>query len=146
METMTGQRTVQRHLDDEERRWLAVRAAVLGTDAEGRGEQDWIGDHDRAGHHPADLASDTTERELDFGLLAEADAMLDEVAEARRRLATGAYGLCQTCGEQIPAARLLAVPATRYCVTHERAVEPRWSSGAVGRDVGSAAASRRMRA
>jgi RNA polymerase-binding transcription factor DksA len=89
------------------------------------------------------LATETAEREFDFGLLAEADQVLDEVAEARRRLEAGTYGICQTCGGRIPAARLAAVPAARFCVVHERALEPTWAGGAVAR---TTAASRRMRA
>lgn len=125
--------TVHDRLDREQARWQAVKDAVLGSGVAGSDEQEWIGELDRAGQHPADLASETAERELDFGLLGEADRMLAEVADARRRLEHGTYGRCQTCGLDIPPARLAAVPATRFCVTHERAVEPTWSTGAVGR-------------
>lgn len=142
-------KTVQRHLDAEERRWQKVRAALLGTHVTDEDESTWIGELDRAGQHPADLASETMEREIDFGLLEEADLMIVEIDEARARLASGTYGRCQTCNAEIPTARLNAVPATRFCVAHERALEPRWATGAVGRPAGEAtatAARRRMRA
>jgi RNA polymerase-binding transcription factor DksA len=36
--------------------------------------------------------------------------------DALTRLASGAYGSCQTCGDRIPLARLRALPETRACV------------------------------
>jgi RNA polymerase-binding transcription factor DksA len=123
---------VAQHLDAEERRWEQVRTALSGARLADEDEAEWVAELDRAGHHPADLASETTEREVDFGLLAEANLMLAEVVDARERLQVGAYGRCQTCGSMIPDDRLRAVPATRFCVGHERAMEPRWANGAVG--------------
>lgn len=124
---------VHDRLAREEARWRAVKVAVLGAGMADDADPAGMADPDRGGHHPADLATETAERELDLGLLEEADRMLEEVADARRRLAAGTYGRCQTCGAAIPAARLAAVPATRFCVAHERAVEPTWAGGGVGR-------------
>jgi DnaK suppressor protein len=41
---------------------------------------------------------------------------LAEVELSLRRLATGEYGTCGGCGQQIPEARLRALPWTRLCV------------------------------
>jgi DnaK suppressor protein len=41
---------------------------------------------------------------------------LAEVELSLRRLATGEYGTCGSCGQQIPEARLRALPWTRLCV------------------------------
>jgi len=90
-------KTVHRRLDAEERQWQRARAALLGTHVSEEEASTWVGELDRAGQHPADLASETVEREVDFSLLEEADVMLAEVAEARARLASGTYGRCQTC-------------------------------------------------
>jgi DnaK suppressor protein len=35
---------------------------------------------------------------------------------ALRRIEDDEYGYCQTCGEDIPAARLAVDPAANYCV------------------------------
>jgi RNA polymerase-binding transcription factor DksA len=43
---------------------------------------------------------------------------LDEVELALAKLDDGSYGSCETCGEPIPAARLEAKPAARYCIEH----------------------------
>jgi len=122
-----------RNLDDDEQRWRSVRDSLLGSRVRDTQDQDETGELDRVGQHPADLASDAAERELDFGVMEEAGRMLDEIGDARARVAAGTYGVCQTCGGRIPDERLAAVPATRYCVVHERALEPVWSTGAVGR-------------
>jgi DnaK suppressor protein len=45
-------------------------------------------------------------------------AMLDEVRRARRRVADGTYGVCEVCGEPIPAGRLEARPWANRCIAH----------------------------
>jgi len=50
-------------------------------------------------------------------LLAAARRDLDEIAAARKRVATGAYGVCERCGRPIAPERLEARPAARTCVT-----------------------------
>ena len=49
--------------------------------------------------------------------------LLDEIAAAQARLATGAFGTCERCAAAIPLARLRAVPTARLCVVCERAAE-----------------------
>jgi DnaK suppressor protein len=39
-----------------------------------------------------------------------------EIADAFRRLESGTYGVCESCGEEIPLGRLKAEPFARYCV------------------------------
>jgi DnaK suppressor protein len=48
---------------------------------------------------------------------------LDEIAEALRRLASGAFGTCESCHQPIGLPRLRAVPATRFCVRCQTAQE-----------------------
>ena len=43
---------------------------------------------------------------------------LDEVERALGKLDDGTYGACEICGEPISEARLEAMPATRFCITH----------------------------
>jgi DnaK suppressor protein len=42
---------------------------------------------------------------------------LSEIELSLRRMETGEYGVCGVCGEEIPIARLKAIPWTRRCVT-----------------------------
>jgi RNA polymerase-binding transcription factor DksA len=88
--------------------------------------RDDVGEMNSSGQHPADLASETVEREIAFGLLADADAVLVEIEAARGRLSAGVYGRCQTCGHDIDPERLAAVPWARRCAPDENHVESTW--------------------
>ncbi len=58
--------------------------------------------------------------------LAEIDRDLDElraVQHALRRLKSGTYGTCASCGQPIPAARLRAVPHATLCVECQERAE-----------------------
>jgi RNA polymerase-binding transcription factor DksA len=55
----------------------------------------------------------------DFPAVAGAsERVLDEVDAALARLASGTYGRCEVCGEEIAEARLDALPLTRSCDRH----------------------------
>jgi RNA polymerase-binding transcription factor DksA len=79
-----------------------------------------LSSHDQ---HQADVASELVEREMGLSILEHVDVGLREVGEALERLHRGTYGSCQQCGLPIRDERLLAVPATRFCVEHERLCE-----------------------
>lgn len=89
----------------------------------GNSPRDLSGELDDVGQHPGDAASDTTEREVDMGLLEDARAVLVEIAAAKERLAAGTYGRCESCGEAIADARLDAIPWARRCRDHQASVE-----------------------
>ncbi len=50
-------------------------------------------------------------------------ARLRALAEAEVRLRDGNYGICETCGQAIPARRLAALPEARQCVACAEAAE-----------------------
>ncbi len=77
---------------------------------EGRDEGDLaVADHIRA------LAG-----ALGNGLGLKVKAVLD----AKAKLAEGSLGTCEMCEEDIPLARILAVPSARYCIECQRSQEP----------------------
>lgn len=43
---------------------------------------------------------------------------LADIEAALAKLDDGSYGTCETCGDPIAEARLEAMPATRFCITH----------------------------
>jgi DnaK suppressor protein len=45
-------------------------------------------------------------------------ALLEEVRQARRRIAEGSYGRCEVCGRPIPEERLEVRPWAARCVQH----------------------------
>jgi RNA polymerase-binding transcription factor DksA len=78
-------------------------------------EADGLGELAPVSQHPADVGSETFERERDLSLLEEFRAELTEVEQAMRRIEDGTYGVCAGCRAAISSDRLAVVPATRYC-------------------------------
>src|SRR5437870_11124422 len=66
--------------------------------------------------HMADLGTDNYEQEFTLNLLQKEDQVLGEIAAALDRIEQGKFGRCEECQEEIPKARLQAVPYTRFCV------------------------------
>jgi len=67
-------------------------------------------EHDPEGHTIA------WERQQIAALLADTRSTLADIEAAAQRLAQGRYGLCTSCGLEIAAQRLEALPATPTCV------------------------------
>jgi RNA polymerase-binding protein DksA len=72
---------------------------------------------------PAELGTETFERELALTQLEIVERKLTDVDEALRRLDQGSYGICEACGRPIEAARLEAMPAARYCLEDQAKLE-----------------------
>ena len=75
--------------------------------------------------HDPDGSTASLDQARDVALLEQTERALSELAEARQRLASGTYGVCEICGQQIPTARMLARPETRSCVVCAEAREDR---------------------
>ncbi|MGM9950230.1 MAG: TraR/DksA C4-type zinc finger protein [Lysinibacillus sp.] len=72
-------------------------------------------------NHPADLGTELFEREKDMALKAHSDDELEKIEAALKAMEDGTYGVCVTCGQDIPYERLEAVPYTLYCIDHAEA-------------------------
>ena len=77
-------------------------------------------------HEPGDVQFDeeggeggtaNVDRELDLHLSAQAVAAVEEIDAALAKISAGTYGLCESCGNPVPRARLEALPHARLCVT-----------------------------
>ena len=66
--------------------------------------------------HDPEGATIAFERSQLKALIHQAERHLDDIAEARMRVAGGRYGRCETCGQQISPGRLDARPAARTCI------------------------------
>jgi DnaK suppressor protein len=66
----------------------------------------------------ADSSQVTAERAEVEALVGSLKESLDDVEHALAKFEAGTYGLCETCGQPIPPARLEAKPAARYCIEH----------------------------
>jgi DnaK suppressor protein len=73
--------------------------------------------------HPADLGTETFERQKDVSIRDSIQAALEDVARAERRVDDGSYGTCDACGRPIADARLKVRPAARFCVDDQAAAE-----------------------
>jgi DnaK suppressor protein len=77
----------------------------------------------------ADSDADWTTADVDADSLiasAERHAMaLADTTAALEKVADGCYGVCETCGEAIGYARLLAYPSARRCLACQRSAEAR---------------------
>ncbi len=62
----------------------------------------------------ADGATDEFDRDLELTQLAAAQDELYELEEALKRIRNGTYGVCEESGRPISAARLRAIPWTRF--------------------------------
>ena len=68
--------------------------------------------------HDPEGATIAFERSQVEALVRQAEARLEEVDAALTRVGDGSYGVCEACGEAIPAARLEARPSATRCVRH----------------------------
>lgn len=73
--------------------------------------------------HMADAATDTFDRDFALGMLSSEQDAVYEIDEALNRIRDGTYGKCEVTGEPIEAARLEAIPWTRFSATAEKELE-----------------------
>ena len=75
-----------------------------------------LSDYDQ---HPADMGTETFEREKDLSILEQLEAELAELQAALERIDNGTYGIDEVTGAPIDPARLEALPAARTNVDTE---------------------------
>ncbi len=81
-------------------------------------------ERERAEPMSADSAEQAVEAEDDEVLALQDDVLHQEIAAiigAIRRIETGTYGNCASCGENIEPARLAVLPTTAVCIDCARA-------------------------
>lgn len=66
--------------------------------------------------HPADLASETFEREKDLAIGESVESLLNQVNVALEKVERGTYGQCDACNKPIKKARLQALPFATLCL------------------------------
>ena len=100
-----------------EERQLALRKTVSRTEEDGR-----IADQDTA-QDIADRAASSYTKEFLFSQSNNDRQLLQMVETALLRIREGEFGECVSCGEEINAKRLEAVPWTRYCISCQEKLE-----------------------
>ena len=118
-EPQTDEVAIRARLDAERQR-LRGLVAGLREETSGEDESDQVGELASYDQHPADLGSETFEREKDLSILEGLEAELAEVEAALRRLDDGTYGIDEVTGAPIDPARLDAIPEARTNVDTPR--------------------------
>jgi RNA polymerase-binding transcription factor DksA len=117
------QEDVRRRLAEEHDRLEEIRAGFDAEHLHDESEDDSMSELSHLAQHSADVATETFEREKDFSILEQVEAELADVERALRRIDDGRYGKCEACGAEIGDDRLEAMPATRFCITHQTQAE-----------------------
>src|SRR5690349_8206334 len=73
--------------------------------------------------HLGDMASETHDREVEYGLEENADEVVAEIDAALARIEAGTYGPCTACGKPIGKERLEARPWATLCIDDQRRQE-----------------------
>jgi RNA polymerase-binding protein DksA len=74
-------------------------------------------------NHPADVATSTVNREIDYTLEENEERVLASIDTALQRIEEGTFGMCRTCNQQIAIERLEALPYTTQCIDCKRREE-----------------------
>jgi len=69
-----------------------------------------------AGDDEADIGAKAFEREHELAVASNAQDLLDQGERALDRINAGTYGVCESCGEPVGKARLMAYPRAIMCV------------------------------
>jgi RNA polymerase-binding protein DksA len=76
-------------------------------------------------NHPAETASATLGREIDYTLGENSEQVLAEIDVALARIDAGTYGTCAECGAGIAPERLEVHPRASLCIEDARLAEQR---------------------
>jgi DnaK suppressor protein len=95
-----------------------VRSDTDGMVEQVRSGTSGNGDSDlsNAPFHLGDMGTDEFLYDMNATLLENEQYIASEAREALSRLDKGNFGVCESCGQSIAAARLEAIPYTRFCV------------------------------
>ena len=98
-----------------------VRGAIEYLHQENPGSiEDETGEESMFDNHLGDTATVTYDREMDYTLEDNSEAVLAAIEKALRKIDDGTYGLCERCGRSIDTARLEALPYAELCIECKR--------------------------
>jgi YteA family regulatory protein len=67
-------------------------------------------------NHPADIGGEVFERGKDIALRDNAHIIVEKIEKTLHKIDDGTYEVCSICGEEIPIARLEAIPWASECI------------------------------
>jgi len=107
----------------ERRKQVLAELSELEEVYLGKNRRESAGDVSGYSTHPADQGSDEAMRDAAFGRGEASGNALEEIDEALERVESGEYGRCETCGADIPDARLEVLPDARLCLKCQEDLE-----------------------
>ncbi len=107
----------------ELREKIASDLKHLEVDSFNKSQKDASGDLSGYSFHMADVATDSFDTEINFGLASNTQHILAEIDDALKRIEAGTYGICEKYGIQIPRKRLEVMPYARYSVKAQEEIE-----------------------
>ncbi|MDQ0036885.1 DnaK suppressor protein [Variovorax boronicumulans] len=120
-----------RHLDTADRRVLQMQLGMMRRQlldelrTSAPSAQAALAESDREVKTRADQAEAERAGDVHMAEVEIDRARLEEIEHAIARLASGRYGICEDCGDEIPRARLLAQPTAIRCMACQASDEAR---------------------
>lgn len=112
----------KKELDQFRKILLEMRAKISGdlrhleADGLNKSQKEASGDLSGYSFHMADMATDNFDREFTLGLATNEQELLNQIADALRKLDEKTFGICEKTNKQISKQRLMAVPYARLCI------------------------------
>ena len=116
-------RKARKLLDEERTRLQGVLEALADEGVGEQSDKDAFSELSLVDQHPADMGTETFERQKDMSILQQVQAELADVERALERIEAGTYGTCEACGKAIGDDRLAARPAARFCIEDQARLE-----------------------
>jgi RNA polymerase-binding transcription factor DksA len=114
----TARKRIEVRLDERLSELVSTRLAMHQSEAGARDSE--LAHLD---NHPGDLGTEVHDEELSETARIFFEEEERRIGEARRALADGSYGTCQSCARPIAPERLLAVPEAVRCLDCQRHFE-----------------------
>lgn len=115
--------TAREQLASERERLEGLRDQFVSEGLTGQSEGESLEALTLVSQHPADVGTETFDRERDLSILEQIEGELTDVERALGRLDEGSYGICEACGKAIDDVRLEARPEARLCLADQESAE-----------------------
>lgn len=120
---MAQRRKTPKNPLEQKAEWVNHLLDGVQKDAFSGDEREISGEVSLVDQHEADIANVVYEREQEETMRQVLQREAAQIEDARKRMAEGAYGICEDCGKPIPEARLKAMPEATRCVECQRRYE-----------------------
>ena len=107
----------------KERERILEELDWVETNYIGKSQKDASGEVSGYSMHPADMGTDSMERDKAYLIGAAGGEALENIDEALRNIDKGIYGTCEVCGKEIPRERLEAMPSAKLCIKCKSSAE-----------------------